>query len=184
MIPGVGTAIVEGAAYAGRLATRRGFHRRARDLADELGRPLVVVGARSGGGGGIRTTGNLAQYDCGDAVTGGCVDLAGCADCKSVGRDVCAYGGIPVDDDSSVVFVSHVLEYVDDPDRAWREIVRVAGSPERVYVSRNQPWATWTRVATGARWTIDNAPPTGEFAYHAVTRAPVDVDSLIVRRVA
>jgi hypothetical protein len=49
-------------------------------------------------------------------------------------------------------------------------------------VSRNQPWATWTRVATGARWTIDNAPPTGPFRHHAVTRAPVDVDDLVVRR--
>lgn len=184
MIPGIGTAIVEGVGYAGRLATRRGYHRRARDLADDLGRPLVVVGARSGGGGGIRTTGGLAQYACGDAATGGCVDLAGCTDCGSAPRDVCEVGAIPLEDDSAVVFVSHVLEYVDDPDRAWAEIVRVAGSPERVYVSRNQPWATWTRVATGARWTIDSAPPSGEFKFHAVTRAPVDVDALVVRRVA
>jgi SAM-dependent methyltransferase len=179
----ISTAIVEGAAYVGRLATRRGMHQRARDLADVLDRPLIVVGARSGGGGGLRTTGNLSQYSCGDVC--GCVDLAGCTDCKSVGRDVCVYGSIPVEDDSSVVFVSHVLEYVDDPDRAWAEITRVAGSPERVYVSRNQPWATWTRVATGARWMIDNAPPSGEFKYHAVTRAPIDVDALLaVRRIA
>ncbi len=178
----ISTAIVEGAGYAGRLATRRGYHRRARELADQMGRPLVVVGARSGGGGGIRTTGNLSQYECGDAAGGGCVDLGGCTDCGSGSRDVCVAGAIPLEDDSAVVFVSHVLEYVDDPDRAWAEIVRVAGSPERVYVSRNQPWATWTRVATGAKWMIDDAPPTGDFRHHAVVRAPVDVDDLVVRR--
>lgn len=176
----ISTALVEGVAYVGRLSTRHGLHRQARDLATEMRRPLVVVGARSGGGGNNLTTGALSQYDCGDL--GGCVDLAGCSDCGSTPCDICLPGSIPAEDDSAVVFVAHVLEYVDDPDRAWAEIVRVAGDPNRVFVSRNQKWATMTRVFTGAKWSIDSAPPMGDFRYHAVARAPVDVDALVMRR--
>jgi hypothetical protein len=183
------TALVESVGFIGRLASRRGLYNRALELSRDTGKPVVVVGARTSavkGWGPVSNVsmGSLAQYECGEH---GCVDLGGCVDCGAPPRDVQVVGSIPVRDGGAVVFVSHTLEYVDDPDRAWAEITRAAGGPSHVFVSRNQPWATWTRVATGARWQIDSAPPdrfpagharAGElmpFSYHAVRRAPVEL---------
>ncbi len=62
-------------------------------------------------------------------------------------------GPIPdVADNSSVVFVSCVLEYVTDIDAALREISRIAGSADNVFVVTVQPWTLTARLYPGARW--------------------------------
>jgi hypothetical protein len=56
--------------------------------------------------------------------------------------------------DSAVVFVSCVLEYVSDPQAAWREVLRMAGSPENVFLVRVQPWTATAALYPGARSTL------------------------------
>jgi hypothetical protein len=173
----VTTGATEGVAFLNRLSSRRGLFARARARANESGRPLVVVGAPSAG----LVSGRLAQYGCGDLP---CVDLRGCRDCGALARDVTTPGAIPADDDSAVVFVSYVLEYVNDIDGAIAEIARVAGAAlepdgtitkgaENIYVARLQGWSTLARIVTGARHIVDEAPPSSSrFSFHRVARPP------------
>ena len=171
------SAAVEGLAFLDRLASRRGMHLRARERARTTGRPLVVVGAPSGG----FVRGPLAQYACGDLP---CVDLGGCALCGAPSRDLRRRGAIPVKDGGAVVLVSHVLEYVDDPegapyqgagiDAAWREVVRACGSPSTdAFVAHVQPWARWARVVYPQRWVVVEAPPASPtLVYRSAGRPP------------
>ena len=83
-------------------------------------------------------------------------------------------GPIPdLADDSAVVFVSCVLEYVTDLDAALREIARIAGSADNVFVVTVQPWTLTARLYPGARWrgTVTSASGTQQ-----VSMAPVGLD--------
>lgn len=68
------------------------------------------------------------------------------------------------------MFVSCVLEYVKDLDGALREIVRMAGNPDNVFIVTVQPWTLTARLYPGARWrgTVDAAK--------SVTMQPVGLD--------
>ncbi len=52
--------------------------------------------------------------------------------------------------DSSVVFVSCVLEYVPDLDAALTEIARIAGSGDNVFIVNVQPWTLTARLYPNA----------------------------------
>ena len=123
-----------GAVEAVDVFTRRRWDRRklydaAQTRAKMLDRPLVVVGAPNAG---VAT--RLAPiYDCGDI----CIDLQGCKKCGAPPRDVTDLSDLA--DDSAVVFVSCVLEYVTDPAAAVQELQRVAGS--NLFVVRVPPWS-------------------------------------------
>ena len=54
--------------------------------------------------------------------------------------------------DSSVVFVSCVLEYVPDLEAALTEIARIAGSADNVFIVNVQPWTLTARLYPNARW--------------------------------
>src|SRR5690349_7387382 len=84
-----------------------------------LGRPLVVVGDPDAG----LHTRLLRAYGCGDV----CVDANGCELCPVVRVADITAGPVPgIADDSAVVFVSCVLEYVRDLPAALAEIRRMA----------------------------------------------------------
>jgi hypothetical protein len=55
-------------------------------------------------------------------------------------------------DDSAVVFVSCVLEYVSDPEAALRELDRMAGSPGNLFLVFVEPWSLTAALYPGARW--------------------------------
>ena len=138
-------AAVESAAALVRFRERTSAFRLAVDRAAALGRPLVVIGDPDGG----MHTRLLRAYGCGDV----CVDLNGCPKCPvTVVADI-TKGPIPgIADDSSVVFVSCVLEYVKELDAALREIARIAGSSDNVFIVTVQPWTLTARLYPGARW--------------------------------
>lgn len=99
----------------------------AKARAVATGRQLVVVGAP---GNGLHTR-IIPAYDCGDV----CVDLEGCAECPvSVEVDLTTGRVEIVEDDSAIVFVSCVLEYTSDPQAAWREIMRMGGNADNVFL--------------------------------------------------
>ena len=146
----------EAAAAVWRHRRRTQAYARATARALELGRPLVDIGDPDAG---MHT--RLARaYGCG-AV---CVDLRGCPACPvSVAADITMT--IPqIENDSAVVFVSCVFEYVDDVHAANREVLRIAGTRDNVFIVFVDPWSLTSRLYPGARWRMTDmgwAPVSG-----------------------
>ncbi len=137
-------ALVEGCAALIRFRERSLAFRTAAERADALGRRLIVIGDPDAG----FHTRLMRAYGCGDV----CVDMNGCPRCPvTVVADITKK--IPgVDDDSAVVFISCVLEYVVDLNAALVEILRIAGSHDNVFLVFVQPWTLTARLYPGARW--------------------------------
>ena len=137
-------ALVEGCAALIRFRERSLAFRTAAERADALGRRLIVIGDPDAG----FHTRLMRAYGCGDV----CVDMNGCPRCPvTVVADITKK--IPgVDDDSAVVFISCVLEYVVDLNTALAEILRIAGSNDNVFLVFVQPWTLTARLYPGARW--------------------------------
>jgi hypothetical protein len=142
-----GLALTEGALAAQRWQARREVYDRAARRAAELHRPLVVVGDPDAGA----HTRLYRAYGCGDL----CVDINGCPMCQVVQVADIAAGPVPgVADDAAVIFVSCVLEYVDDAAAAVRELLRMAGSPDNLFMVSVQPWTLTAALYPRARWTV------------------------------
>ena len=141
-----GLTLAEGAFALARWQARRETYDLAARRAAALHRPLVVVGDPDAGA----HTRLYRAYGCGDL----CVDINGCPLCKVVQvADITAGPVRGVADDSAVVFVSCVLEYVSDPAAAVHEFRRMAGSPENLFDVAVQPWTLTAALYPGARWT-------------------------------
>ena len=133
----VGAAVWEFRWWAERRNARQRMYGEAMARAQQLGRPLVVVGAPDGG--------VTAGYGCGDVT----VDIQGSSCPVSMAANVCEH--LPFEDDSAVVFISCVLEYVSDADAAMRELLRVSGG--QLYLVRVEPWTFTAYLYPGARRT-------------------------------
>jgi len=137
-------AVAEGAAAVRRFRERADGYKAAAARAAATGRKLVVVGDPDAG----LHTRMARAYDCGDV----CVDLTGCPACPvGMAADI-TKGPIDLADDSAVVYVSCVLEYVDDLAAAVQEINRIAGSPENVFIVTVHPWSLTARLYPRAQW--------------------------------
>ena len=87
-------------------------------------------------------------------ATGTCSRCSSCPLCRVVQVADLAAGPVPgVADDTAVVFVSCVLEYIADATAAVRELRRMAGSPENLFTVSVQPWTLTASLYPGARWT-------------------------------
>ena len=159
-------AAVESMATLVRFRERSSAFRLAVDRAGALGRPLVVIGNPDGG----MHTRLMRAYGCGDV----CVDMNGCPKCPvTIVADI-TKGPLPgVVDDSAVVFVSCVLEYVIDLQAALAEIARMAGKPENVFLVTVQPWTLTARLYPGAHWRGDASEAQGG---HTVRMTPVTLE--------
>lgn len=143
----LGAAVgVEVVAAVIRQRMRSRMYDAAKAHARSLNRPLVVVGDPDAGA----STALLRAYGCGDV----CVDLNACPACPASQSVDLTRERARVADDSAVVFSSCVLEYVSDPDTAWRELLRMAGAPERVYLTTVQAWTGTAALYPGARWMV------------------------------
>ncbi len=165
---GLSVAAVEGTATVKRFFRRRDYYNDALARATETERHLVVVGDPKAGA----TTRILPATGSGDL----CIDLTGCPSSENgLAADITKRVDV-VKDDSAVVFVSCVLEYVDDIQAAWAEIVRMAGSPSNIFIVTVEPWSLTARLYPGAKWVIDKAPPEGtELVYR-----PVSTESKVI----
>jgi hypothetical protein len=140
-----GALLTEGGMALWRFETRRRAFDAASRRASELRRPLVVVGDPDAGA----HTRLVRAYGCGDL----CIDLQGCPLCRVMQAADLTAGPVPgVADDSAVVFVSCVLEYVSDPEAALRELHRMAGSPDNLFLVMVEPWSLTAALYPGARW--------------------------------
>lgn len=92
---------------------------RAKARSQQTGKPLLVVGDPDAS---LKNRILGRDYECGNT----CLDLRGCQKCPvSVTSDAYEYLS-DQDDDSAVVFVSCVIEYVPDPHQLEQEIQRVS----------------------------------------------------------
>lgn len=133
-----------------RFSARKDLFSRAQARARETGRPLVVVGDPYGGA----HTRLLPAYGCGDLT----LDLTGCPSCPNgMAVDLDKERVSSVRDNSAVVYVSCVLEYVGQPENAWRELLRMAGSVDNLFVVGVQPWSLTAALYPGAQRTISVA---------------------------
>jgi len=138
-------AIAEGVAAWSRFDTRTRLFMEAARRARSLQRTLVVIGDPDAG----LSTRLRRAYDCGDV----CVDANGCPMCPVVQVADITAGPIPgIAANSVVVFVSCVLEYVGDLPAALREIQRIAGDLENIYIVTVQPWTLTASLYPGAQW--------------------------------
>ncbi len=143
---------IEGAAALIRFRERTAAFEMAMERASALGRRLVVIGDPDAG----LHTRLMRAYGCGDV----CVDLNGCPRCPvTVVADITKGPIADIADDSAVVFVSCVFEYIAELDAALREVSRIAGSPENLFVVMVQPWTLTARLYPGAHWrgTVSSA---------------------------
>jgi hypothetical protein len=142
-----------------RFEARRRAYQAAIRRASEAGRPLIVVGDPDAGA----HTRLVRAYGCGDL----CIDLRGCPRCQVMQAADLTQGPVAgVADDSAVVYVSCVLEYVADPEAALRELQRMAGSSDNLFLVFVEPWSLTAALYPGARWA-------GGADQHQVTMKPV-----------
>lgn len=135
---------------------RGDYYQLAAARAKLTGRPLIVIGDPDS----HVTRGEVGYGDL-------CVDLTGCPLAPlGVKADITVPGsirkrdGTPVADDSAVVVIFCVLEYVPDIDAAWREVMRVAGNFSNVFVVYVDPMCLTAYFYPGAKHVIRAAPPT------------------------
>lgn len=135
------------------VAAARRFGARRRQFAAALARskatrrPLVVVGDPD--------TGLVTRFGranpCGDIT----IDLTGAPNCSRGVAHNLTKGPTPgIAADSAVVFVSAVVEYTQDAQAAWREILRMAGSTENVFAVAVWPATLTGTVYPGATWWV------------------------------
>lgn len=161
----------EGVAALARHRARTEAYGRAEAQARALGRPLVVVGDPFSGA----HTRLLPAYGCGNV----CLDLTGCPACPVGHRTDLAHDHAPVGDDTAVVFSSCVLEYVPDAPAALTELLRMAGSWERVHFAVVQPWTFTAALYPGARWTVTPRPGEAPLLTPvSPSRAPLSIAAL------
>ena len=167
-------ALVEGGAALVRFRERTAAFKAATERATALGRRLVVIGDPDAG----LHTRLFRAYGCGDV----CVDQNGCPKCPvTVVADITKGPIQEIADDSAIVFVSCVLEYVVDLAAALAEIARMAGNSTNVFIVTVQPWTLTARLYPGARWRGSTAPA-GES--HAVQMTPVSLDEKLAATAA
>lgn len=126
----------EGLSHLGKGQEREQMLHCARHRASELKRPLVIIDSYSADEGG--------------ALVSGCCP----SDQVDTRSDLMNEGDIPVANDSSVVLCSFSLEYMPDIRKAWKEIMRVAGSPSNVFVAHAKK-----SLFNRRKWIIESAPP-------------------------
>lgn len=140
-VVGLGVGLVaawEGLWYLKRKSNRYAIYNEAKARALELNRPLVVVGAPDGGS---------TWSPCGDIT----LDIAPSTACPNVVvADITKM--TPFADNSVVVMITCVLEYVSDFSAAYQELQRISGG--ELYVCRVEPWTLTGYFYPGAKRTV------------------------------
>jgi hypothetical protein len=152
-----GVAVAETAATWTRWEQRRRLFLAADARARQLGRPLLVVLPRKEGW----FNRSMRLYEYGARYP----DIFSGRNAPILYADTLARG-VAAHDDSAVLYVACVLEYVADLRRSMDEIMRIAGEPENIYIVTVQPWTLTAALHPAARWA-------GIADTHAVSMGPV-----------
>ena len=153
-----GVAVAETAATWTRWDQRRRLFLAADERARLLGRPLLVVLPRKEGW----FNRSMRLYEYGSRYS----DIFSGGGAPVIFADTLARGVAALGNDSAVLYVACVLEYVTDLRRSMDEILRIAGAPENIYIVTVQPWTLTAALHPAARWA-------GIADTHAVSMGPV-----------
>lgn len=144
-----------------RRANRRALFAAAKERSRLTGKPLIVVGSPTGG---IVNRLVGRDYGCGSV----CVDLVGCPTCKTAVEAPLETFLPKRGDNSAVIFVSAVLEYVDEVAPVIAELQRVSGGD--LFVVTVEPWTLTSLFYPGAKRQFHSAPPKGDFRWQEFGR--------------
>lgn len=121
-------------------------------------KPLLVVGDPHNGHGSKFFNSFMDTYKCGDIT----IDLTGAPLCNGIKTDILSYLK-EQQSNSLVIFISCVLEYVDDIDLVIDEIYRVAGDSSNIFIVTVNKWALaslfYMDSTTPLTKRLINAPP-------------------------
>lgn len=109
---------------------RISYYNMAINKSKQLNKPLIVYGDPYNGTGSKIYNTFMKTYGCGDE----CIDLTGCPKCINGKKQDILEHLKSKPDNSCVVFISCVLEYIPHIDKVIPEILRVAGTWDNVYV--------------------------------------------------
>lgn len=141
-----------------RMYKRTRYYNLAKNKAKESKRPLIVVGNPDSGPTN-KIIGRL--YDCGDYT----IDING-SECPNTLQGDLVERLKKFPDNSCVIYISYVLEYLENIDDAVKEIYRVAGDSSNIFIVHAQNNSKISRVKYSSgytdphsRYVIDTAPP-------------------------
>jgi hypothetical protein len=113
-----------------RQRTRKKYYERSLALSKKTGKPLMIIGDPNNGC-GSKTLGQT--YGCGDI----CIDITGCPGCPNGVKGYLEDILPTIPDNSYVIFVSYVLEYVNNVDLVYSNLQRISGGD--LYIAFVQP---------------------------------------------
>jgi hypothetical protein len=99
----------------------------AENLSKILKRPLMVIGDPYNG---IGSKFHGPAYGCGDI----CLDITGCPKCNNGIKGRLEDKLSSFKSNSHVIYISCVLEYVDEIDKVWEELLRIAGTSKNIFM--------------------------------------------------
>lgn len=98
-------------------------YKTAKESAKRKNKKLLVIGATDTGGISGQISSQLSLYGCGDV----CIDMEGCSACEKSMEGKIEDILPTLKTDSFVIYISVVLEYVDDLEFVIKELERVSG---------------------------------------------------------
>jgi hypothetical protein len=109
---------------------RLNIYKMALEQSNKTNKPLIVYGDPYNGVGSKFWNKIFGTYGCGDMA----VDLTGCPKCDNgIKSDILEHLKT-IESDSAIIFISCVLEYVDNIEEVIKEIYRVAGSNNNIFI--------------------------------------------------
>jgi hypothetical protein len=156
-------ALYEFVLWVQRNKMRIHYYNMAQLRAETLGRQLIVIGDPYNG-----PTHNFfgAPYGCGDL----CLDLTGCKLCPKCSRGKSEDLSLSLPElksDNYVIYVSFVLEYVNNIDEIIKELYRIAGNSDNLFIFHGQSNSIILSIFSNtssagdphAKYIILDAPP-------------------------
>jgi len=135
------------------ISDRHRLYDDAEQYARSVGKPLLVVGHPKG------------EHGCGDVN----IDIANghIAECPSFIQADVEDMHIFMDKQFGSVFVGHVLEHVNDIEKAFIELCRVA---DKVFIAYPDWYSVTAYLASDHKWLILSAPPKTEYVEYRQIR--------------
>jgi hypothetical protein len=144
-------------------------YKKATMTSRQKNKPLMVIGSTDSGGISGQISSYLHLYGCGDV----CIDMNGCKKCTT-GITSRIEDILPtLKDNSYVIYVSVVLEYVDDLPTVIKELERVSGGDLFVVYMDNildikELTRTYFDLSSGTtlhrKWNIKSGYPNWEWS--------------------
>lgn len=139
------SAAYEALMWGKQLVDRDSLYSESEEYAHSVNKQLLVIGNPKG------------RHSCGDIN----VDISGSECPVSISANV---EDLSMFNDKrfGAVFVGHVLEHVDDIEKAYSELCRVA---DKVFIAYPDWYSVIAYAHPGHKWLILSAPPDGDLRY-------------------